>query len=242
MILKPPITTLLLPGLDGTGTLFDVFCRHCPPGFETRVISYPPDRYLGYRELIEQVRGQLPRGNPFILLGESFSGPLSILLAAGNPPGLKALVLSATFAAPPRTPWLFRLPWNLLFRLPAPAWLIRRILTGSNPDPALIAKIYAIARSVKPAVLAHRIREVARTDVTRELQDCRVPILCLQAAQDRLLSPDTADIIRRHAPHVVIARVAAPHMLLQSAPEECWRQVVQFLDMNGVASFRAIRA
>src|SRR5258706_2862593 len=95
------ITALLLPGMDGTGRLFTPLGRALGPRFETRVIAYPRDRVLTYGELGAQIA--LPRG-PFVLVAESFSGPIAIALAASRPPGLVGLVLAASFARSPR-PW-----------------------------------------------------------------------------------------------------------------------------------------
>lgn len=45
---------ILLPGMDGTGALFDAFLKHVPE-IETLVISYPQDECLDYAQL-ESVR------------------------------------------------------------------------------------------------------------------------------------------------------------------------------------------
>ena len=71
---------VLLPGLDGTGLLFEPLLRALPKEIEATVIRYPGDQRLSYDELLEFLRDQLPRDTPFILLGESFSGPLAIRL------------------------------------------------------------------------------------------------------------------------------------------------------------------
>src|SRR6266567_2475238 len=79
----PPLPMLvLLPGLDGTGKLFAAFVRALGAGVESRVIGYSPDEPLGYEELEPQVRAALPRDRPYVLLGESFSGPIAMRIAA----------------------------------------------------------------------------------------------------------------------------------------------------------------
>ncbi|HMA00429.1 MAG TPA: hypothetical protein VKP66_20995 [Steroidobacteraceae bacterium] len=79
---------LLLPGLDGTGKLFAAFLRALGPGVESRVVEYSPDEPLGYEELELRVRAALPRDRPYVLLGESFSGPIAMRIAASAPAGL----------------------------------------------------------------------------------------------------------------------------------------------------------
>ena len=107
---------LALPGLDGTADLFEPFARSAPDGFEVATVSYPPDRALDYAGHLEIARRHLPADGPFLLLGESFSGPVSVWLAAEAPPGLTGLVLCNTFVRPPSWSGFRHLPWELLFR------------------------------------------------------------------------------------------------------------------------------
>ena len=79
---------VLLPGLDGTGKLFAEFLEALDLGSSAQVVPYPPDIPLGYDELETLVRAALPAHGPFIILGESFSGPLAIRIAARPPPAL----------------------------------------------------------------------------------------------------------------------------------------------------------
>ena len=98
-------TLVLLPGLDGTGKLFSEFVKSLGSSVDSRIVAYPKDLALGYDELETLVLAALPRDRRFILLGESFSGPIAIRIAARSPAGLVALILCGTFAKNP-FPWL----------------------------------------------------------------------------------------------------------------------------------------
>jgi pimeloyl-ACP methyl ester carboxylesterase len=106
------ITSVLLPGMDGTGVLFADFVASLPPEFKPLVVAYPNDPKLGYPELEVLARAALPRDQRFILLGESFSGPVAISIAASNPPGLLGLILCCTFARSPH-PLLAQLSFSI---------------------------------------------------------------------------------------------------------------------------------
>src|SRR5450755_3555099 len=95
---------VLLPGLDGTGKLFAEFVQVLSPKVECVVVAYPKDQPMGYGELEGLVVSALPNNRPFVLLGESFSGPLAIRIAARAPKGLVGLILSVTFAKNPYPP------------------------------------------------------------------------------------------------------------------------------------------
>ncbi len=95
-------TLVLLPGMDGTGELFAPLVAALNSGFKTVVVRYPPNEVLSYAELESIARASLPTNEPFFILGESFSGPIAVSIAASAPPGLKGLILCASFVRNPQ--------------------------------------------------------------------------------------------------------------------------------------------
>ncbi len=77
----------LLPGMDGTGTMFSILSRVLPPRFEPRVIDYPARETLSYDALLARIEARLPTDQPYAVVAESFSEPLAIRLAAAKPKG-----------------------------------------------------------------------------------------------------------------------------------------------------------
>src|SRR5215207_6227719 len=144
---------VLLPGLDGTGALFDDFVRAAPAAVRPDVVSLPREP-LGYAELVERLAPRLQLTPDTILLAESFSGPLAILLAQRQQ--IAALVLCNTFVMPPRPRALAVLPLAPFFRLPLPAAVVRRFLVGSDAPDTLVERVRAAVASVPPTVLAAR--------------------------------------------------------------------------------------
>jgi len=67
-------------------------------GLQPSVLGYPADRALGYEELAAWVLAQLPRDQRFVLLAESFSGPVALRFADAVSDRCAGLVLSTTFA------------------------------------------------------------------------------------------------------------------------------------------------
>ena len=104
------VTLVLLPGLDGTGRLFDDFIAALGPDVDAIIASYPTDQALGYAKLEPIARSFLPADRPFFLLAESFSGPLGVAIAAAPPPGLMGLILAAPSCAAPGHGWRWRAP------------------------------------------------------------------------------------------------------------------------------------
>ena len=91
---------VLLPGMDGTGELFAPFIAALGPEVSSVVVRYP-DQPQGYASHEDAARAALPEGKPFVVLGESFSGPVAISIAAASPPGLCGYILCSSFVSCP---------------------------------------------------------------------------------------------------------------------------------------------
>ena len=127
---------ILLPGMDGTGRLFADFIDAMELRVAPKVIAYPGDRALSYGELTDLVRRALPIDEPYVLLAESFSGPIAIALAAEELPGLAALILVSSFArAPIRLPRILRAIVAWMPMRWAPVALVSRVILGRSATP-----------------------------------------------------------------------------------------------------------
>ena len=215
---------VLLPGMDGTGELFGRFVAARPPGVETRVIAFSRDQPRGYAELVEFVRAGLPTGGRWLLLGESFSGPLALRVAATAPPGLAGVVLAATFVrAPGPARYVARLS-NVLARARPPRRLLAWLLTRG--DLALADDVGRALGSVAPDVVAARLRAIAAVDAREDLRTCQVPVLALNATRDRLVGREAAEEIASVRPGALSVEILAPHLVLQTAPAEAWAAIM----------------
>ncbi|WP_457424856.1 alpha/beta fold hydrolase [Roseateles sp. P5_E7] len=224
-------TLVLLPGLDGTGTLFQPFLRELPEEWRPLVFAYPMDADAGYDALTRLAAQALPADGPVVVLGESFSGPIAIRLAALLGARLKALVLCCSFARNPR-PGLARLG-GLIAWLPSPAVLpsslTAQALLGSNPPVESKALLATALASLPAAVLRARLRMVMTVDVTGELGTVRAPLLYLQAAQDRIVPPAAAADIQLLRPQTIVTCLPGQHGLLQAAPAASAATMTSFL-------------
>ena len=215
--------------MDGTSHLFLPFTAALNPGARVRTVRYPVDEPLGYEALASVARSALPPDEPFILLGESFSGPIAVMLAAEGHAQLKGLVLCCTFVRNP-LPWLARLR-ALIGVLPfggAPLWVMDHLLLGKFATQSLRAALALAVGQVAPGVMRARLRAVVAVDVAAQFGNVRVPCLYLQAAHDRLVPPEAASLIAALKPDTQVVRVNAPHCLLQAAPADAAAAVEEF--------------
>ena len=216
---------VILPGMDGGGALLAPFVAALPPWIEAEVFEYPHELPLGYEALEARVRARLASSRePVALVAESFSGPIAIRIAADPPAHLAAVVLVATFAALPFPAAARFAVTPLLFARPPPRAVLRRTLLSPASSDALVEGLRAAIERTAPAVMAHRIRAALEIDVRAELARVLLPVLVLEGRKDHLLR----SLLRaRHDLHAVT--LDAPHLVLESAPEESAGAIAAFL-------------
>lgn len=218
---------VLLPGLDGTGTLFEPLLSALPRDIDTSIVAYPTHRPLSHHELVEFILGHLPSA-PFALLAESFSGPVSIAVAARRAPA--ALILACSFASNPRPALALLQP--MLAVMPSPTRLLGPLgwlLMGSRQTARLREALSQALTAVDPAVLRHRAAQTLSADARAELAQLRCPVLYLQATQDRLVPPSCAEEVLRIQPACRVVKLLGPHFLLQTQPAAAAEAIAQFL-------------
>lgn len=227
---------VLLPGLDGTGELFQSLLKVLPLRLKPQVVSYPSEQFLSYKELVPLVEDALPRVEPFVLLGESYGGPLSIEIAALHPANLRAVILCASFIAnplPPSLAWVAWLPRPLIAlmgNLSPPDIFVRFIAAGMDSPRDLLDLFRQVKQKVSPRVIAERVRAVQAVDASEALKKCSVPILYLMAKQDRLVSQKCFDDIRNIKPTIQVIEIEAPHFILQRKPQEASVAIDRFIE------------
>jgi pimeloyl-ACP methyl ester carboxylesterase len=224
------ITLVLLPGMDGTGLLFSDFVVALDSRFKVEVVSYPNEEVLGYSELTELARAALPKDRPFVILGESFSGPIAIALAAQNSEMLRGLVLCCSFARSPHPALsaLRALLPAISTRL-APYGALSHFVLGKYSTSGLRRALVDAIERVSPLVLRARLRAVLMIDVRENLATIRVPVLYLGASQDRVVPKKAWTTVARECPQARRLEIQGPHFLLQTNPKDCAKAVSEFV-------------
>ncbi|MCA3020465.1 MAG: alpha/beta fold hydrolase [Rhodocyclaceae bacterium] len=220
---------VLLPGMDGTGDLFDSIQSALIGDIETLVISYPVDQALSYSELTEYVRARLPTDGQFVLLGESFSGPIATNVAGSPPPNMVGLILCATFVRSPHaTPFPVNQTLLQIGLKLSRGFFVWKMLLGNFHSRALQQQIQAAVDKVSTSVLAARVIDMTSVDASAGLRATTMPILYLRASSDWLVPSSASTYIAKTNPTVQMVDVVGPHFLLQSKPVECAERIIEF--------------
>jgi pimeloyl-ACP methyl ester carboxylesterase len=217
---------VILPGLDGTGTLLSEVEAILDREHDVSSLQYPSDLYR-YEDLQTWIEKTLPEGE-FIMVAESFSGPLAVMIASNRPSNLKGVVFAATFAKTPR-----KLPSfltcateimpikSLLF-----AWLAQPFLMGKWSNKEFTADFRHSMGLVPASTIAGRLREVLKVDVVEQLNSLDLPTIYLQAANDRLV-PSRMALDFELEPDNIFA-IEGPHFLLQANPSHSAKYISKF--------------
>ncbi len=227
----PDPRLVLLPGMDGTGLLLEVFADALPPEMRPLIVRYP-NQVCSYREVGAFLRSAGLGSEPYVLLAESFSSVAAIAWAAAAPPNLKGLVIVVGFATPPVRRWLrpiCSLLTHVLPVLPRPAFVTRHWTSGTDAPEAVTERLKKIRVTVPAATFGARIRAVLTCDVRAELSKVSVPILFLRAEEDRLIDRAQLEEMRQLQPRAAVEIFPGPHLLLERHPDRAAERVALFV-------------
>jgi pimeloyl-[acyl-carrier protein] methyl ester esterase len=226
------IELVFLPGLDGTGLTYGPLREAMPGNTRVTVVAYPTGEKLSFGELVQCAYKQLPRNKPLVLLAESFSGPITINLAASFPSHIKGIIFCATFMKFTR-PFLLGptryIPLALLLRKPIPDFLLYFLCGGRPFSDNLVPLFRQLEKLVKPEVVAHRIRMLNDIDVTSDARTLRLPCCYIQGAQDKLVPARCVVPFKKYLPGLIVKSVVGPHGILQAQPEKCAEIIMEFV-------------
>lgn len=225
---------ILLPGLDGTGLLFEPFLKAFPNQQLLEVISYPPDGCLDYDQLAQVVQDKLPASEDIIIIAESFSGPVAARLV--EHPRVAAIIFCASFLKTPR-PFLLKLlalmPLSIIFRLSVPKCILKFACFSPNCHESIIRCFYKAIEKVDPDVLAHRLRMISNVDDLFTLKKNSIPICYIRASKDKLVPASCGESIYNSGAQVTLLDVEGPHFLLQSSPEQVIAAINSYCESLG---------
>lgn len=223
-------TLVLLPGLDGTGLVFEPLLEYLPEDVDAQIVRYPTDRVMSLQEHVDFARKQLPRKKPFVLLAESFSGPIGLQLLSEPPANLAGVIFVATFVRHPSPFFLdlgLYLPQKLIFNLFAKSPLGRLFcLGGASADAVAIFR--EALESVKLNVLSNRLKILAELPPPPETSFSG-PCLYLQADKDRLIPERAVIPLQQHLPQLQIEQTSGPHITLLAHPKSGARLISEFI-------------
>lgn len=223
------IRLVLMPGLDGTGMFFGPLIKALPPDVPRTVITYPDDKNFSLKDHADFVAARLT-GEGTVLVAESFSGLVALMLLRQRPANVKGVIFSAAFARalyPTMLRMAVSIPGIASLAKRLPARLLNVFFFHSYADKALEKLLRESLLQVGPDGLRQRAGLIA---AGYPFPDDRfaVPCLYLQAAEDRVVPAGAADWFRSRFASFELLRLDAPHCLLQTRPAESAEAILAF--------------
>lgn len=222
-----PVPVLVLPGMDGTGELVTALVERLREKRPVKIVSYPTDEPIAYDDLVTFVGARVPQDR-FVLVAESFSGPVAIEIAAVSS-SVAGLVLASSFVRHPAPPWIAAFAGML-----SPSWLPKRLaasmLMGSLSTRELQVRLAHALASVSDATLSARIAAALSVDKRARLREVASPILCLYGKRDRIVGKRQWAEINAIQPESQVRWFDAPHMLLETRADQAAEAVNAFCD------------
>lgn len=216
--------------MEGSGSFFSSLIEALGSSVETQVISYPHDQALNYAQLTQFVGKSLPKDAHYVLLGESFSGPIAVAIAAEKPTGLQAIILACSFVhSPIPIPKAFRSIVSLIPASWIPAKIVSKYLLGSYATTEIEARLGKVLSKIIADVWQERLLSVLNVDLKKELSEIAVPILSIRATQDQIVPKSAAKFITHCQPNTVTAEIEGPHFILQARPTTSASCILRFL-------------
>jgi pimeloyl-ACP methyl ester carboxylesterase len=225
---------VLLPGLDGTGKLFAPIIPLLELHFELVVVTYPDlDSFTDY---VDCALNQLPQTPGFSLLAESFSGPVAMALMAQRPDLIGPSILCATFARSPLaalTRMANYVPEQMFSIGALNEFCLDVYATDDDDNSETLPLPLNVMEQLDGTLLKHRIAVFSRIDVSALLSNIEVPILYLHAIRDRIAAESDAQMIQEYLPAIKRVDIDAPHLLLQTRPQQCAELIIKHAQSRG---------
>lgn len=189
------------------------------------MLTLPQSGAQDYSTLTDYVKEKLPTKD-FVLVAESFSGPIAAQLAQQNLKNLKGIIFVATFLSSPNKTLLRlskRLPIKLLSKLPTARYIIQNYFFGGQANRVLINQFINTIYQVPTTTLKQSMQSL-KLDEYR----CSIPTLYIQPKFDRLMSNTKAQEFQKKFENIVIEEVDGPHFILQTQPKQCTKVITKF--------------
>ncbi|WP_158657839.1 hypothetical protein [Agarilytica rhodophyticola] len=224
-----------MPGLDGTGKLFNEFLNYAVD-VEVIAISYPYNKILSFSQYIKFIESRLPKDSEIFLLAESFSGPLAVNILLNKQINISRVIFCASFSV---SPFIYLLKALNYYRniLPNPHNIPDSLikLFCVNGAEHLVKEVKQAIRCVDPKVLLSRVALLSKFEKKKIFIDSdisHVKACYLMGKKDRLVSRKYALKLSKFFSDFDIYEINGPHFLLQSNPYECWKSIESFISDN----------
>jgi pimeloyl-[acyl-carrier protein] methyl ester esterase len=216
------VDVVLLPGLHGSRALFSSFVALAPAWATCLPLALPTVGGQTFDEISDVIFPELKSLEGFVLLGESFSGPIAARLSARLGQKVALLVLCN-----PVVEMSVRVPEGILASIAAsawmPAWGASMALSGG--DMSIARAALDEVRALPKGILAQRLSAVYSATEEELASNLSSPLLTILGTNDNLVSLSRSRAFFSRIKESTIAEIEGPHLIVQTRPAEVWEAI-----------------
>jgi pimeloyl-ACP methyl ester carboxylesterase len=213
---------VLLPGLHGSRALFSSFIALAPAWASCLPLALPTVGGQSFDEIADAILPALRPLEGFVLLGESFSGPIAARLSAQLGQKVALLVLcNPVVEMSVQVPERILAPIVTSVRMPA--WCASMVLSGGDVSVARAA--LGEVRSLPNGILAQRLSAVFSATEGALASHLSPPLLTILGTSDRLVSLSRSRAFFSRVPQSTVVEIEGPHLIVQTRPAEVWAAI-----------------
>ena len=207
----------LLPGLDGTGVLFEPLLAILPSNIDAKVVPLKQEEGLSYQDQAEYIASIIGE-EKVVVLAESYSGMVAHELTKIKSVNIAHIVFVASFLSKPSSFAQFAklLPVDFVKNGLFPKQLVGKFLFGSFSNEGLVNLFYTALNKVETKVVKWRVGQVS--SISGELLKIEVPCTYIQATHDNLVSNSSLEQFEKCCSSLVVKQLDGTHFLLQTNP------------------------
>jgi len=221
---------ILLPGLDGTGLLFEKLKESFPENLDIEVISYDSLEGISYSDQASEIANRF-EGIDIYIVGESYSGRVAYELFKIRGCRVKGIVFLASFISSPSI--LSKFAGILPVGLITPNFLTKKLihLLGFSliGGPNISESVFASISKADKYKLKSRLRNIASLDEPAQPITC--PVTYIRPSKDLLVSTSAVELLSKKCSSFKQVTVNGGHFIAQSNPVECAQAICNAANM-----------
>ena len=211
---------LFLPGLDGTGLLFEDLLAQLPTTVDVEVISMDELSGSSYVEQAKEIATNV-RGAKILLVAESYSGRVAYELCELLGSNIKGIVFIASFIETPSTiSKLARfIPVMLLKPHSASIWLLGKVGFSGFGNERLIRRVFSSISVADKTKLKSRLINIA--NLSSASKKHTTPIVYIRPSHDWLVDTKAVETVCTVFTSAEVVTLQGGHFIAQSDPSGC---------------------
>lgn len=218
------VKVVLLPGLDGTGILFEPFLDVRPSGIDVHAIKLRQDSKLTALDQALEISSTAIT-EPCMLIAESYSGRIAYEIALKNDLVKHVFFVASFLRAPSMLAVLASfVPSSLVKNRALVSQVGAKIAFRSRNTKSLSELLVQALGSVNTEVVKRRLREIG--ELESPTTKLHIPCTYLYASQDNLVPPKVIRVFEDLCPSLNVVKLDGTHFLMQTNPEGVWSVVI----------------